>query len=58
MLSIPQFLGCLAALYVGWRILHSFLLRSPLHNIPGPTSDSFISGKLTACADRTPTNTR
>ncbi|KAI0333103.1 cytochrome P450 [Cubamyces sp. BRFM 1775] len=51
MLNIPQLIGCLAALYVGWRILRSFLSKSPLDNIPGPESESFSSGNLEKILD-------
>ncbi|KAH9890481.1 hypothetical protein C8Q73DRAFT_792930 [Cubamyces lactineus] len=51
MLNITQFFACLAALYVGWRTLRSFLAKSPLDNIPGPESESFISGNLEKLLD-------
>ncbi|KAI0333104.1 cytochrome P450 [Cubamyces sp. BRFM 1775] len=47
MSTIQQLFGCLAALYVGWRFLRFFVTKkSPLDNIPGPASESFISGNI------------
>ncbi|KAI0333106.1 cytochrome P450 [Cubamyces sp. BRFM 1775] len=51
MSSVQQLLGYLVALYVGWRILRSFARRSPLENIPGPASESFISGNVEKIMD-------
>ncbi|KAI0657158.1 cytochrome P450 [Cubamyces menziesii] len=51
MSSVQQLLGCLAAFYVGWRILRFFVGRSPLDNIPGPASESFISGNVEKIMD-------
>ncbi|KAI0657156.1 cytochrome P450 [Cubamyces menziesii] len=49
---VQQLLGCLAALYVGWRILRFFISsKSPLDNIPGPASESFISGNVEKIMD-------
>ncbi|KAH9890482.1 cytochrome P450 [Cubamyces lactineus] len=52
MSNVQQLLGCLAALYVGWRILRFFVVaKSPLDNIPGPASESFISGGIEKIMD-------
>ncbi|OJT02021.1 Cytochrome P450 3A24 [Trametes pubescens] len=46
MTSITQLAGYALVLYVGWRLLRSFLSKPPLDNIPGVTSDSFFFGNI------------
>ncbi|KAI0823858.1 cytochrome P450 [Trametes gibbosa] len=46
MTSIAQFVGYAFVFYVGLRLLRSAFSRSPLENIPGPSSDSYITGNV------------
>ncbi|KAI0668342.1 cytochrome P450 [Trametes maxima] len=46
MSSLQQLLAYAVVVYVGWRLLRSTVFRSPLDNIPGPKSDSYISGNM------------
>ncbi|KAI0333098.1 cytochrome P450 [Cubamyces sp. BRFM 1775] len=42
-----QLVGCLlAVLYTVWRIVRSFVVKSPLDNIPGAESDSWLMGNI------------
>ncbi|KAH9890484.1 cytochrome P450 [Cubamyces lactineus] len=43
MSSLLQILGSALALYIGWRAVRFYLSKSPLDNLPGPESESFIS---------------
>ncbi|KAI0648489.1 hypothetical protein C8Q79DRAFT_1008809 [Trametes meyenii] len=52
MLLWLQFIGYSLIFYVGWWLLRRATYRSPLSNIPGPKSDSFIRGNLSRFADR------
>ena len=43
--NLPQLALVSAALYVAWVILRPFIVKSPVHNIPGPPARSWIGGK-------------
>ena len=34
----------LAIAWVVWRLIRNFVMRSPLDNIPGPRSESWLKG--------------
>ncbi|KAH9846398.1 cytochrome P450 [Lenzites betulinus] len=44
MSSIAPLIGYAFVVYIGWRVLRSVLYKSPLANIPGPPSDSYLTG--------------
>ncbi|KAI0628826.1 cytochrome P450 [Trametes polyzona] len=46
MSSALQLLGYALVLYVGWRLVRPAIVKSSLDNIPGPASESWISGNL------------
>ena len=43
-MPLLQILGYAVLLYIGWRVLRPYLSKSPLDNLPGPKSESWISG--------------
>ncbi|KAI0333105.1 cytochrome P450 [Cubamyces sp. BRFM 1775] len=45
-MSLPQIIGYAIALYIGWRLVRPYFSRSPLDNLLGPESDSFVSGNV------------
>ncbi|OSD02143.1 cytochrome P450 [Trametes coccinea BRFM310] len=47
-----QFVVYGLTLYLAWRMLRRFVSRSPLDNIPGPESSSYLTGNLAAIFDR------
>ncbi|KAI0648480.1 cytochrome P450 [Trametes meyenii] len=52
MATVQQLVAYGFLLYVGWRLLRSTRRRSPLDNIPGPKSDSYMLGNLGQIFDR------
>ncbi|GJE97234.1 cytochrome P450 [Phanerochaete sordida] len=40
------------ALLLLWKLVHNYVLPSPLDNIPGPTAHSFIKGSMADLQDR------
>ncbi|KAI0781533.1 cytochrome P450 [Trametes elegans] len=44
--SLLQLIASVLAVYVGWRLLRPFVVKSPLDNIPGTQSDSFLWGNI------------
>ncbi|KAI0657159.1 cytochrome P450 [Cubamyces menziesii] len=51
MSNFLQILGSALALYIGWRVIRFYLSKSPLDNLPGPESESFISGNVAKLMD-------
>ncbi|KAI0657157.1 cytochrome P450 [Cubamyces menziesii] len=45
-MPLLQILGYAVLLYIGWRVLRPYLSKSPLDNLPGPKSESWISGNV------------
>ncbi|KAI0355165.1 cytochrome P450 [Trametes cingulata] len=46
MTPLQQLLAGALVLYVLWRFTRSFSVKSPVDNIPGPQSDSYITGNM------------
>ena len=45
-MALSEFVFLAAALYFSWSFLRPFIVKSPLDNLPGPPSPSFIGGKF------------
>ena len=43
-IGIAQAAFAASILYVSWLVLRSFIVKSPLDNLPGPPRASWISG--------------
>ncbi|KAI8995433.1 cytochrome P450 [Trametes punicea] len=51
-LSLLHAAVAVAVLYLAWLLLSHFVLKSPLANVPGPPTDSLLTGNLAAYASR------
>ncbi|KAI0355211.1 cytochrome P450 [Trametes cingulata] len=45
-LALPVFVAGAAFLYVLWQLFREFFVRSPLDNLPGPPTSSFLQGHI------------
>lgn len=51
-MSLIQALGLLSISWVFWELLHHWVLPSSLDNIPGPPSESFLTGVFSTLFDK------
>ena len=42
--SVPQTVLVSLAVYLSWRLLRPFVVKTSLDNLPGPPSPSFVEG--------------
>ncbi|KAH9853051.1 cytochrome P450 [Lenzites betulinus] len=51
-LTLPQAALVAVSLYVAWRLVRPFVVKSTIKNIPGPPSQSLFSGNVSQCMGR------
>lgn len=45
MTPLQQLLAGALALYAAWRVVRMLFSKSPVDNIPGPDSESYLTGE-------------